>query len=173
MVIRRVSWLSAQHGYPEGCLFVLLSTNSSDNDNLQNVIIGLYPSNPNTLGDLTTIFSLPPIPYEKITSFRIVPTYEKAQSENPGSSLTPALLMLTQKVNPANTVGISFTRQVRILRCPTSPTSEWALEIGTLPDPRKAIEVQPGKADISVSFIIIISIYFFLFLVCLISNELF
>lgn len=114
------------------------------------------------VGELVTIFSLPPIPNEKIISFRIVPTYDRsAKGLGPDEdvTITPALLLLTQRQNQED--SSKFDRHVKIIRCPNVPLSEWALEIGALPDPRKATEVQPAAAEVTVRFIVVLIVLIF------------
>lgn len=130
------SWFTFHHIHPFSQLFLRF---------LPNILI---------VGDLSTVFSLPPIPGEKILSFRVVPTYDKtvkaAQQQNPvGTShvSNPGLLFLTQRQ-----VGQQkgrFERDMKLMRCPTTAISNWGLEIGTLSDPRRATEVQPTSNDIS------------------------
>lgn len=66
-------------------------------------------------------------------------------------NITAAILLLTQRPNQDD--KSQYDRHVKIIRCPTTPLSDWALEIGALPDPRKATEVQPAAADVTVSFV--------------------
>ena len=86
-----------------------------------------------------------------MTSFRIVPTYDKKQRENNPNEVevTPALLLLTQR--QASEDESKFQRELKIIRCPTTAVTDWSLEIGALPDPRFATEVQPSKTSITVS----------------------
>lgn len=102
----------------------------------------------NLPGELNTIFALPPISYEKIISFRVVPTYNKSLKETATSieelEKTAGLLLLVQRQ-----MNGRLERQLYILRCPTVEIKDWALEMGALPDPRKAREVQPAAADIT------------------------
>jgi hypothetical protein len=160
LYIRRISWLAPQDetSNEQGCLFALLATSAVDNDNLNNVIVGLHPRSIAT-GEMNVIFALPPIPNEKIISFRVVPTYNKSLSKNGavinkgGDSFekTPGLLLLVQR-SASHTIG-DFERHLSIIRCPTTNMTDWGLEIGALPDPRKAREVQPAASDITVSHV--------------------
>lgn len=99
---------------------------------------------------MNIIFALPPISYEKIISFRVVPTYNKSLKETATTieelEKTAGLLLLVQRQ-----VNGHLDRHLYIMRCPTSEIKDWALEMGTLPDPRKAREVQPAAADITVT----------------------
>ncbi len=151
--IRRISWLAPQtEEEDEGCLFAMIATNNSDNDNLKNVIVGLHPGI--TVGEMNLVYSLPPIPNEKITAFRIVPTYDKKVKETEDTNeveVTPGLLLLVQK--PWGLEVGKFEKHLFIARCPTSAIADWPLEIGTLPDPRKATEVQPAANEITVSIL--------------------
>lgn len=45
-----------------------------------------------------------------------------------------------------------FERNLKIIRCPTTPISQWGLEIGTSSEPRRATEVQPTASDVTVIF---------------------
>jgi hypothetical protein len=85
---------------------------------------------------------------------------------------TPALLLLTQRYNGdddedsddddsdtrlkvgARGVKIAvpgkLTSLLKIVRCPDMDMANWALEVGTLPDPRPATEVYPGTSKITV-----------------------
>jgi hypothetical protein len=121
---------------------------------LKNVIVGLYP-NSAVSTDLNLIFALPPIPNEKIISFRIVPTYNKRaltekEGNNPTVDITPGLLLLVQKPTDSTSLG-QVERFLYSIRCPTVDIPDWGLEIGTLEDPRKAKEVQPAATEITVS----------------------
>lgn len=91
------------------------------------------------------VFSLPPMVDDKVVRFKIVPTYEKDTSSGTSVVITPALLLLTE-----HQMDDKPHRQLKIVRCPCSPVSEWALEIGTTPDPRKATEVLPSNTEITV-----------------------
>lgn len=149
VVIRKLQWMAPQSDVTAdaGCLFVLLSaTNSNDNDNLNNVVLGFSVN----YEKLETVFALPPVAGEKIASFRLVPAYDKKQrDESPDEfEVTPALLLLTQRGD----IDISVERSLKIIRCPTTPVSNWGLEIGALPDPRLATEVQPSTSTITVRF---------------------
>jgi hypothetical protein len=92
--------------------------------------------------------------YEKVISFGLVPTYDRAAKHRAGSDdesdvdVVPALLLLTQRQHPLE--KSIYDRFVKIMRCPSSPLSDWALEIGALPDPRKATEVQPARNEVTV-----------------------
>ena len=101
---------------------------------------------------LDTVFSLPPVANEKIISFRVVPTYDKkTREENPDDvEVTPALLLLTQR---RAVDSDEYKRDLKIIRCPITPVGHWGLEIGALPDPRLATEVQPGTHAITVSIL--------------------
>jgi hypothetical protein len=70
-------------------------------------------------------------------------------NNNNNSLVTPGLLLLTQIHDPSDSSNLE--RQIKLIRCPTTNISEWGLEIGTLPDPRVAIEFQPTPSEISVS----------------------
>lgn len=59
----------------------------------------------------------------------------------------PGLLLLGQSDGGE---AREFKRELLVMRCPTSPVSEWEMEIGMLPDPRVATEVLPGKTNVSV-----------------------
>ncbi len=91
------------------------------------------------------------MPSEKLLSFRVVPTYDKVEAElaspaNP-TQITPGLLLLTEKQLETSDRRI---KQLKIVRCPIVAVSDWSLEIGTTPDPRKATEVLPGAVDVTV-----------------------
>lgn len=155
--IRRISWLAPQSDASAGCLFVLLSTHGPDNDNLQNIILGIVPK---LIGEVSINFAVPPIQGTKIITFRVIPTYEKSDVLNRWSSkenilelsekeskVTPGLLLLTQKQNDFD--KSKYVRQLKLLRCPQSNISEWGLEIGALPEPRLAAEVQPAHTELT------------------------
>lgn len=106
-----------------------------------------------SVGEMSTVFALPPIQGEKVINFRVVPTYDKetkgAQRSETDVGLTSAgLLLLTQRQNEVD--KSIFERDLKILRCPTTPINQWGLEIGTLTEPRRAKEVQPTSSDIVV-----------------------
>lgn len=92
------------------------------------------------------IFALPPVHNEKIISFRVVPTYDKNTKD--GAEVTPALLLLTQRQSVLDSTP--YERYLKILRCPTTSIGNWALEMGTLDDPRRAKEVQPNTTEVTV-----------------------
>ena len=101
------------------------------------------------IADMELIFALPPVHNEKIISFRIVPTYEKTVKDDASPEITPALLLLTQTHSVLATSP--YERYLKILRCPTTPINLWALEMGSLDDPRRAKEVQPNTSEVTVS----------------------
>lgn len=148
----------------------------SDNDNLKSVVIGLSPMGSH--GDMETVFCLPPIPQENVLQFAIVPSYLKSEAEgalllsqadeeddedtdNNGTdpkeaalrrTITPAVMLLTQwhatedDDDPDQTV-----RNLKVVRCPAVDMACWALEVGQLQDPRLAVEVLPGRSNVTVS----------------------
>jgi hypothetical protein len=61
-----------------------------------------------------------------------------------GSVGVPTLMLLTQ----SNSTGRP-ERSLKLLRCPTTSIKEWGLEIGLLPEPRKALEVFPRLAEVT------------------------
>lgn len=153
VTIRRLSWLAPQKDDDDddGCLFLLLANNGPDNDSLQNVILGFSLNATQT--DISTVFALPPIQGEKIINFHVVPTYNKdikgAQRSESDTGLTsPGLILLTQRQKEVDTS--QFERNLKIIRCPTTPISQWGLEIGTSSEPRRATEVQPTASDVAV-----------------------
>lgn len=117
------------------------------------------------------VFALPPIPREKIISMKLVPTYDRrderiqclldgsggsggssSSSEADDPIITPGLILLTQKQRPdtATPLGANVTRSLRIARCPVGDLKLWSLEMGALPDPRVANEVQSAASEITV-----------------------
>jgi hypothetical protein len=103
---------------------------------------------------MEVVFSLPPVPYERVVGFRVVPTYDKGEPDGDEQTgpvaVIPALLLLTERPDAADEDAVP-TKHLKIVRCPSQPVADWALEIGTTPDPRKATEVLPSAADIIVS----------------------
>lgn len=96
---------------------------------------------------MTESLLFPPLSGEEVVGFRVVPTIDSTAaastklSKSPAAPV-PAILMLTQRED--DETGDAH-RQLKILRCPTpSDVSTWALEIGSLPDPRPALEVLPS-----------------------------
>lgn len=104
------------------------------------------------------VFALPPVSFEKFVDFTIIPSYE----DDPHSSttimddsttivttdITPALLIVSQKTNELDET--QSNKHLKAIRCPIVDMNHWALEVGTLPDPRKAIEVLPSVSKITV-----------------------
>ena len=45
-------------------------------------------------------------------------------------------------------------KHLKVIRCPAIEMSHWALEVGTLPDPRKANEVLCSVSKITVTCIL-------------------
>ena len=70
----------------------------------------------------------------------------------------PALMLLTQVSDDDSSSGDSVVRHLKLLRCPTSSVVEWPLEIGLLPDPRRATEVLPGDHIVTVRVILKINV---------------
>lgn len=143
-----------------------------DDDDLKNVIVGLSPNNGN-LNDLQLVFALPPLSFEKVLSFDVMPSCEKGEaSSNPDDGdgdntdnnyvpvITPALLLFTSKSNDNDDDGDNDDeekkplRQLKLVRCPVTDMSQWALEVGTLMDPRPAVEVSSSTSRITVSSIL-------------------
>eukprot|EP01038_Epipyxis_sp_PR26KG_P005985 gene5985-8242_t len=146
--IKRIKWLAPQPPSQEGCLFIQLVNNGPDNDELNNVIIGLSPLGLH--GEMELVFALPPIPNEKLVGFRVVPSYERTlgkEHNTNNTTVVPALLLLCQKQDEIDRG--KYYRYLNLLRCPKSSVGEWRLEIGTLPDPRRAIEVLPAISEVT------------------------
>lgn len=83
--------------------------------------------------------------------FRVVPTWEKnnaidALKEDTDAAPVPGLLFLTQREDQLG----NMVRQLKLLRCPTTPIREWSLETGLLPEPRDAKEVLAGETPVTV-----------------------
>ncbi|KAJ1428060.1 hypothetical protein B484DRAFT_447799 [Ochromonadaceae sp. CCMP2298] len=152
--IKKLVWFAPQPPSQQGCLFALLTSTGTDNDNLKSVIVGLSPAGGR--GDLDLVFSLPPVALEKVINFTLVPTYNKADSQHLGAmtqreddpstddepdeealvSITPAVLLLTQ--------GEESNRYLKIVRCPAVSVTNWILEVGGLVEPTLAVEVLPA-----------------------------
>lgn len=145
-----------------------------DDDDLKNVIVGLSPNNGN-LNDLQLVFALPPLSFEKVLSFDIMPSCERGEAsttpdggdgdtDNNVLVITPALLLITSKNNDDNGDGDDGDeekkplRQLKLVRCPVTDMSQWALEVGTLMDPRPAVEVCSSTSRITVSTLFFIHI---------------
>lgn len=145
-----------------------------DDDDLKNVIVGLSPNNGN-LNDLQLVFALPPLSFEKVLNFDVMPSCEKGEassSPNDGDGdgdnkdnyipvITPALLLFTSKSYGNDNDGDNDDgkekkplRQLKLVRCPVTDMSQWALEVGTLMDPRPAVEVCSSTSRITVSSIL-------------------
>jgi hypothetical protein len=115
---------------------------------------------------MRTIYSVPPQHSVEIMGFRVVSTCEKEKAGLEGvyfhcgdlyrsdmrcglsahTAPVPGLLLLGQ----SDGENREFKRELMITRCPASPIVEWELEIGMLPDPRVAVEVLPGKTNVTV-----------------------
>eukprot|EP00981_Chlorochromonas_danica_P011135 scaffold3776_cov166-Ochromonas_danica.AAC.10 len=130
--VRRIHWLAPQCNSNE-------ASSGADNDNLKNVIVGLAMLG-GSRGEMHTVFALPPIQGEKVLNFRLLPTINKNDEE-----VVPALLLLTERHLEDQTA----IHSLRLSRCPSTAITEWAIEIGTLPDPRLAFEVLPGETNVS------------------------
>ena len=96
---------------------------------------------------------MPPVSFEKFVNFEIIPSYEG--NSNPimedntiTMDVTPALLIVSQKPNELD--DTQYNKHLKAIRCPLVDMNHWALEVGTLPDPRKAIEVLPSVSKITV-----------------------
>ena len=124
------------------------------------------------------VFSMPPIPQEKVLDFALVPTYLKSEAELAQlqgqddeeddddaahtktdsalrATITPAVLLLTRRNlrdddEEEDATGQQFSKHLKIVRCPAMDMANWALEVGTLPDPRLASEVLPGASRVTV-----------------------
>ena len=138
-----------------------------DDDDLKNIIVGLSPNNGN-LNDLQLVFALPPLSFEKVLSFNVMPSCEKGETssslddgdgdnkDNYVPVITPALLLFTSKSNDNNDDDDEEKkplRQLKLVRCPVTDMSQWALEVGMLMDPRPAVEVCSSTSRITVSSI--------------------
>ncbi len=158
--IRSMYWLAPQAHSPDGCLLMLLGSRDAceDNSDLKSVVVGLCPSTHGNTIDMSVVFSQPPIPGEKVLDFQVVPTYDCSASNGSknkrlsggGSAativVTPALLQLTC-VSSLHTENDEREKHLKILRCPPSAVSQWAMEIGLLDEPRLAHEVLPYGAS--------------------------
>ena len=137
-----------------------------DDDDLKNIIVGLSPNNGN-LNDLQLVFALPPLSFEKVLSFNVIPSCEKGETssslddgdgdnkDNYVPVITPALLLFTSKSydndDDDDDEEKKPLRQLKLVRCPVTDMSQWALEVGTLMDPRPAVEVCSSTSRITVS----------------------
>lgn len=172
--VRKLHWLAPQAAMApsSGCLFILLGTQFGSNaEHLRSVVIGLAPSNTSSSGTMEEVFSMPPLPEEDVVGMRLVPmglsvaegvtaaSLAASSGSAPGSptsqgsgcsdsnSALPALLLLTQ---PSSSGAMEedyerdTCRQLRLLPCPRGALGGWALEIGTLPEPRPVKEVLVG-----------------------------
>lgn len=97
--------------------------------------------------------------------FRVVPTVEKIRSSSGAVPVTPALLLLTQSLvsyddgdeddddgdDEEEAEARSGPRQLKIVRCPACEVQDWALEMLSMEEARKATEVLPANAEVSVS----------------------
>ena len=150
IAIRELRWLAPQASMAasQGVLLLLLGSDRGTNlDNLRSVIVGLSPTGK---GDqLEEVLAIPPLSFEDVVGIRLVPRTVKEV----GGTAHPSLLLLTQicglddeekeeeeekedGVNGnANNEGSKARRLLRIVQCPSGPTSGWGLEIGSLPVP--------------------------------------
>ena len=149
IIIRRVDWLPSQNpgtSY-QGCLFVLLGAFGDESaDSLQSVLIGLGAESAGSGDKLSEIMCIPPLNMEDVVGFRVVPSVDKSKGKRPGGgdAIIPAILMVTQRTSQDGKV----LRQLKALRCSSAPDMrDWALEIGSLADPRCATEVLPGGSS--------------------------
>ena len=123
---------------------------------LRSVIVGLCPLD----GDgstLHTVLQIPPCADEEVVGFRLVATVEKSQKSAlqdefgavyGAGACVPAVMLVSQCAGWSGADGDGSEsapdttalpqRQLKLLRCPTSPVSEWQLELGLLPEPRFA-----------------------------------
>ena len=107
-----------------------------DDDDLKNIIVGLSPNNGN-LNDLQLVFALPPLSFEKVLSFNVIPSCEKGETSS--------------SLDDGDDEEKKPLRQLKLVRCPVTDMSQWALEVGTLMDPRPAVEVCSSTSRITVS----------------------
>ena len=149
IIIRKVDWLPSQNPNTStlGCLFVLLGAFGDESaDSLQSVLIGLGAENATNGDKLSEIMCIPPLNMEDVVGFRVVPSVDKSKvkSRGGGDGIIPAILMVTQRITNDGKV----LRQLKALRCsPATDMRDWALEIGSLADPRCATEVLPGGSS--------------------------
>lgn len=151
IIIRKVEWLPQQHGNSNtaGCLFVLLGAfGDSSANSLSSVLIALAPESGIPGETLSEIMCIPPL-NEDVVGFRVVPSIDKSLIKircgggitSDATNIIPTILMVTQYTDQNDNI----LRQLKILRCPTTiDVRSWALEIGTLSEPRGAIEVLAG-----------------------------
>ena len=71
---------------------------------------------------------------EEVIGFRLVASKQDESCEHN----TPAVVMLTNDNDNGD-------RHLKVVRCPTSPLKDWALEIGLLPEPEKISPVLPSN----------------------------
>lgn len=129
VAIRTMQWLPSQESTScLGCLFVSFIAAG----NLINCMIGLAELN----GKIEAIFELPKAYNEEILDFCLVPTIEKDEAVE--SAPVPALCIVFECDNDFDD---SYIRVMKVVRCPKGDLSDWALEIGLLPEPRLPCEI--------------------------------
>ena len=148
--VRKMIWMGPQKPNDVGCLFVLIGSFGSDTDHLKSVMVALMPSQLNNNLELEQVLSVPPILGVEVVGFRVVSTLEHSSEFAVAGNCIPGLLLLGQSESKE---GDGTARELLLLQCPTSPVTEWSMELGLLPDPRPATEVLPGKKPVTVSSI--------------------
>jgi hypothetical protein len=89
---------------------------------------------------------VPPLHGEEVTSFLVASSWDRSGTD--AAKIVPCLLFLTQSsFDDSDTTS----HNLKFLRCPESPISQWILEISLTNAPRSAIEVLPGLTSVTVS----------------------
>jgi len=100
---------------------------------------------------------------EEVVSIRLVPSLDSTGNSTSGSGVGiaaadeektpyPAVMFLTQSSRVLDS-GYPLELQLRslqLLQCPTTPITQWALEIGAMPDPHPVYDCMPWVAPITV-----------------------
>ena len=118
-----------------------------------------------TPGESQLVFSVPPLEGDEVVSIRLIPCIDSSTSSSNIMSILsseedrppiPAIMFLTQSSRPAAAAYPLETqlRSLQLLRCPKTPLSQWALEIGMLPDPHPAYDCLPWVEPVTVRCIV-------------------